>query len=30
MLHTYQMFIDEENGAKIKGAYTYEWTDDEL
>ncbi len=30
ILHPYQMFIDEENGAKIRGAYTYEWTNDEL
>lgn len=30
MLHEYQIFIDEENAAKVMEVYDYEWTDDEL
>ena len=28
MLHPYQIFISEINGAQIKEVYDYEWTDE--
>lgn len=30
MLHPYQIYISSGNAMKIKEAYTYDWTDDEL